>query len=90
MTKIFKYQINLDDTTLMHAGAKIVHVAEQAGGLYVWAHVDPDAQEVDRSLIVAPTGGHVPLSGRNVSPFPRIGTVVMKNGLVWHIFDGGE
>lgn len=66
-------------------GAKIIAVAEQKSSLCVWADVIPAGTPwVTRLFVVQGTG----------QPFthdlPHIGTVVMTDGLVWHIFDGGE
>lgn len=71
----------------MPANAKILHVAEQAGGaLCLWALVDPAVERVQRLIRIAGTGHEIEEAVRD----HHLGSVVMSYGLVWHVFDGGD
>ncbi len=87
MNEIWKYEIPLTDAPIveMPKDAWVFSAGEQAGKLFVWAFVDPDADLVRHRFRVAGTG----------HPMERpsggfISTVLMSNGLVWHVFYLGE
>lgn len=65
------------------AGAEPVHVGEQHGGVCLWYRCDPTAQLAHREFVVVGTGYFV-------GDLPHVGTVVMSDGFVWHVLDGGE
>ena len=67
-------------------GARILHVGQQAGSVFLWADVDPNAPVERREIQVAPTGG-MPTAE---TPRRHIGTVQMRSGLVWHVFERCE
>lgn len=81
---IHKYPLFMGDevAVMMPAGAKVLHVGEQEGGLTLWAQVD-QSQPFERRVFSIRGTGH-PLG--EVGRF--IGTVVMSYGLVWHIYEG--
>ena len=87
MKTIYKYELPLTDTPViqMPNGAKVLSAGEQMGKLFVWAHVNPDVDLVPHQFRVAGTGHRMEqlLEG-------FIGTVLMVNGLVWHVFYLGE
>lgn len=67
-------------TVKMPRYAKIVHVGEQEGVLTLWAAAQPWPEEV-RTFHVIGTGENV-IAGTEFR-----GTVQMRNGLVWHVFE---
>lgn len=71
------------DPMAMPAGARIVHVGQQHGVPTVWALVDPAAPRVARRVEVVGTG-------YKFAAGEYVGTVLMPNGLVWHVVDLGE
>ena len=87
MLTIYKYPILPSTTISMPRGAVIRHVGEQSGTVYVWAEVWDDRPDVTRRFCVVGTGAEAPVC---VAPAKFIGTVQMKSGLVWHVYDGGE
>lgn len=89
---IYKYEIDFGKPTKMPVGAKILHVGQQGGRLFVWAIVNPSARIVDRQLEILATG-QVLGTGETLTSFmafDHLGTVQMADTLVWHVFDGGE
>lgn len=64
-------------------GAAILHVAEQAGELHLWALCDPSAPRVPRGIAMIDTGAAAPVEeGRHV------GTLLLMGGaLVKHVFE---
>lgn len=85
--KIYKYPLVQDPTGLqlveMPAHAKMLHVGEQHGQLYVWAMVIPEATKVNYKFFVLGTGtdiGHLEMACN------FLGSVQMSTGLVWHVF----
>lgn len=89
MAVIWKYQLPITDVVRLHMPrfANPLAVAEQYGGLQLWALVDPDQEKVEMRFHVVGTGN--PAEADNVKPGYYIGTAVMKNGLVWHVFGDG-
>jgi hypothetical protein len=86
MSEVWKFPLALIDNQVvaMPEGSDLLHVGEQYGTLTLWARVTPTGQrEVDRLIIVRGTG-------HPIFAQPHVGTVLMPNGLVWHVFDGGE
>lgn len=81
---IFKYEIRPFADILMPRDAEILSVGEQNGALMLWAAVDPDKPTGQRVIHVVPTGTPIRVATRTL-----IGNVQMRNGLVFHIFDGG-
>jgi len=85
--KIYKYLLKQDpvasQTVEIPVDAKILHVGEQHGELYVWAMVNTESTVVNYKFFVLGTG--VPIDHLEiVSKF--VGSVQMSSGLVWHIF----
>jgi hypothetical protein len=65
-------------------GSSILNVGEQDGDIYMWVCVPIDETKmVVRNFFTKPTG-HV--FDDNIVKF--IGTVQLKSGLVFHIFEG--
>jgi hypothetical protein len=68
-------------------GARVLSVGSQNGDVVAWVLCDPDAPKVSRSLAAYPTSVPLPYAC-NGTEF--VGTVQMADGLVFHVFDGGE
>lgn len=85
---IWKYELPMAETTTVFAmpkGARILSVAEQGGQPFLWAMVNPNAEETTERIIrVAYTGTpHHPV----VEDDRFIGTVLCLGGaLVLHVF----
>ena len=85
MKTIWKYPLSLLDRQSlgMPAGAQVLTVQLQAGGLQVWALVDSDAPEVERHFRIYGTGHPVSDdSGHYVGTFQ-----IQGGALVFHVFD---
>jgi hypothetical protein len=68
-------------------GATLLSAGIQGDDIVVWARCNPNAPKVSRMVAAHPTG----------VPFPPayddaefLATVQMADGLVFHVFDGGE
>lgn len=78
----------------MPEGTKLLHVGEQNAHVVIWALVDDRRARRMRNIFIKGTGHTIEtwiLDNDNA----YIGTVIMtqlgpQQGLVWHIFDGGE
>ncbi len=68
-------------------GAEVLSVGAQGPDVVVWAMINPDALRVKRKLAALPTGQPVPPALRETR---FVGTAQMDDGLVFHVFDGGE
>ena len=82
---IYKYPITSPKTIValkMPVGAEIIHVAEQNGLLTLWAIINLGAEVEDRHIVIHGTGA--PFAG---SESDFIGTAIMRNGNVWHLFE---
>jgi len=85
--KIFKYPLKLQDEQLieMQQWADILSVKNIGDELYLWAMVAVDAPKEERKIMITGTGH--PIDPEILIGGKHIDTVVMPNGLVWHIFE---
>jgi len=87
---IWKFPLAVCDlqTVEMPIGAQILSVHDQAGGLQMWAIVNPDADRQLRTIEIAGTGNPIPdvlITGHRRR---HIATVQTRGGsLVWHVFE---
>jgi hypothetical protein len=84
MRTIFKYDLMIGYNSLyLPDGYKVVHVGEQYGNLTIW--VEQDATDTKHGiycyLYVYGTGQQFFDTGA-----VHVGTVLMSNGLVWHVY----
>ena len=73
----------------MPAGARVVHVGEQAGYVQIWAEVNPDAEKEEYTFVLVPTGYCLPADDSDITPDKSeyLGTAsTMPDGLVWHVY----
>jgi len=88
MNKIYKYNIPLPTLVRewrlpLYNNSIVRHVGEQNGQVYIWVEIDEDFMFdiKERTFFIVGTGHYID----NNSDF--IGTVQMKNGLVWHVYE---
>jgi len=83
MKTIYKFPLEITDysTLRTHDKAKVMHVGEQGGQLCIWL-------EVDLTQVVATHGFYIRGTGHVITGEEGqfLGTVLMPNGLVWHIY----
>lgn len=91
MNAIWKYEIPLVGRPVvqMPKGARPLAVREQQGALCVWMAVDPQADMVPHPFRVVGTGHPVGMPLASLHVF-HVDTVLMSDGLVWHVFDECE
>lgn len=68
-------------------GACVLSAGVQGDSVVVWLLVDPDERPVSRALAYFATGYELSDLFEDAQ---FVGTVQLANGLVWHVFDGGE
>lgn len=68
-------------------GGILLAVGAQGDDVVAWFRCDPDAPKVSRHVAAYPTGVPLPEACANAE---YVGTVQMHDGLVFHVFDGGE
>jgi hypothetical protein len=86
MNTIHKYELEITESQMISPPStrRLLKVAEQNGKLNIWFAVD-DAMEDEHTLIhIVGTGHEIPDHCVN----SHIDSVLMSNGLVWHIFQG--
>lgn len=87
---IWKFSLQITDrqTVTMPVGANILSVQDQAGGLQLWAIVNPDAEREQRVIEIVGTGNPmVDIEKEDLARF-HIATVQVRGGaLVWHVFE---
>lgn len=84
MNIVYKYELAVTDRQeidLPH-WARVLHVAEQRGRLFVWALVNPDVAMEPRVFHIVGTGNRIDAPA---SELEYIGTVHMMP-YVWHVF----
>lgn len=70
----------------MPYGSKLLHVGLDGQGVpAVWAEVFTDRRSVLRRFLSVGTG-----HGSPPDSAPFVGTIVLSDGYVFHIYDGGE
>ena len=87
MRTVYKYVLDVTDEQgiQMPVMAKILSVAEDHNGdLCVWAAVIPDNRKEEVLFRVIGTGN--PISLGTLTGWQFLGTTVMSNGLVWHVW----
>jgi hypothetical protein len=62
---------------------RFIHVAEQHEKLCLWAVVDNNTELVDVEVMIVGTG----FEQMSDKPARHIGTALMSDGLVWHVFE---
>jgi hypothetical protein len=84
---IYKYELRPLSFARVPKGAKVLAAGAQGEEIVAWLLVDPDAPHVSRMLAAHPTGVELPHAFNDCE---FVGTVQMADGLVFHVFDGGE
>ena len=87
MLKVFKYDISINDyfTVNLPQGAQVLKVEEQYGKPQLWALVDPNAPQGERTFRFVGTGHPI---NDAIEQLKFINTFQMKNGaLIFHIFE---
>jgi hypothetical protein len=89
MMTIHKFQIFISGEVLveMPAGSRLLCVGEQDGKLCIWALVNTKLRIVQHKFRIYGTGEEIDTAIFENEDSRYIGTVQMKNGLVWHVFD---
>lgn len=84
MKTIYKYPLAIKDqqTIKMPNDAVILAADQQDGELFLWARVNRNNDTEDRVFNIYGTGHEV-----NEYDLVFIDTVLMPNGLVWHVFE---
>jgi hypothetical protein len=83
MRTVYKYDLILGYNSLyLPEGSKVVHVGEQYGNLTMWVEHTIANSASYRTFNVYGTGQ--PFLDDNAV---HVGTAVMSNGLVWHVYD---
>lgn len=88
MRRIYKYQLNpqMDKQSLhMPEGAEVMSIGVQGEAICVWAmvQVDPTPVASFREFIIKGTGMEIDFPWK---AYKFLGTVQMKDGLVWHVW----
>lgn len=89
MTSIHKYKLaaTAEQILEMPPGARLLSVGEADGRLCLWALVE-NGPSTDRRRIIM-HGPASPVKPETMAR-PHLGTVVLRSGFVWHVFDGGR
>ena len=88
---IYKYTLHGVGQILevpMPAGARVVHVGEQADYVQVWAEVNPNAEMQTCRFMVVPTGYALPADDSDITAerSEYLGTAHFTDGTVWHVY----
>lgn len=84
--KIFKYKLSETGRNVikMPERSMILKIDKQFNDLCLWADVETRNDMIDRIIYIYPTGIEI-----DSGPSTYLNTVVMGNGLVWHVYDKG-
>ena len=80
---IWKFPLEYTDLQIISVpkNSKPIAVGEQNGTIMMWMEVDVSKEKKDMKVLVVGTGYEYDSSGLKF-----IGTTIMSNGLVWHVF----
>ncbi len=86
---VWKFPLPITDhvSIPMPRGAKILHVEAQDDQPHIWALVDSLAELVPRHFKVFGTGHPI---DDEIHVGQHVGTLQLRNGLVWHVFETTE
>lgn len=93
MLTIWKHQLPAGDDLvdlMLPADPVILSVAEQNGALMMWAQVDDTRPRRARRIFMCSSSSPLNVTEAVGRGARFVGTVPMRNGLVWHVYDGGE
>lgn len=85
---IWKWTLAITDIQEIDAPreTRFLHVDVQNGELTLWGWCDPDNYTEDRVVAIVGTGNPAP----TFSEARHLGSAIMPNGLVWHVFEPKE
>lgn len=87
MTAIFRYELDITPTqdVKLPSGHQVLSIAPGRAGYYidVWVKIGPGDHDTLRTFRVFGTGHPLP---DPEPPMDFLGTAVMSDGLVWHVF----
>ena len=89
---ILKYVLDIKDIQTIEIGdlyALPIAVAEQNGKLVMWAETSPPNNPPSSyiiTVVIVATGYEKDYGLNQEKKIPYVGTVVMSNGLVWHVY----
>ena len=88
METIYKYKLEITDLQLIEVTGfiKVLKVDEQNGGLYIWCLINTEDKLPEKVDIRIFGTGHNILVSPSIRKETYIDTVIMSNGLVWHVF----
>jgi hypothetical protein len=85
---IWKFELHPWSNAIdMPQGAKILSVGVQGSAIVMWALCDIEATMAPRLVSATPTGVSLPRAYHGAT---FVGTAQMADGLVFHVWDGGE
>jgi len=87
MNSIYKYELKISSlqALALPKGAEVLAVKEAYERIFIWCLVDLDEPETeDRYFYVYGTGHSI--SDEALNDMFYLNTLVMPNGLVWHIY----
>ena len=93
MRIIYKYALAIQDEQLINMPkfAQILDVQVQSGVPCIWAFIDTDEERISRKIITYGTGEDVSGDFLRVPSRTYLATYQLtEEGLVFHVFDGGE
>lgn len=92
MLKIFKFPLRMGECELgtrqdiiLPRYSKFLHMDEQDGMIVLWYMVDLDKDRETESILIVGTGWELNDTMEDLSK-SYLGSIQMKNGLVWHVF----
>ena len=89
MKKIYKYELKITDKQVikMPIDYKILCAKNQNGFLVIYAQVETDYKLIPVQLELIGTGNAIEEPEELFAHWVYIDTVMMDNGLVWHVYN---
>lgn len=85
MITVHKFELQLDKCQQIEMpwGSRILKIGEQQGKLMIWALVDTTNGMAYETFKIFGTGSNIDINDK-MTDF--LGTVLMSDGYVWHVF----
>lgn len=89
MKTIHKYTLEITDVQIIElpSSSTILKIAEQRGVLCMWVELDTNNNSIKRHFRIIGTGHELEQHVFDLIEWSHIDTVLMANGLVWHIYE---
>ncbi len=88
MNVIYKYELKIEDAGVITTplDSTLLKIAEQDGKLFAWLMVDTTEDNTEMHFRIYGTGHEIDDCCCGFTDYNYFDSILMSNGLVWHVF----